>query len=182
MAAIRLMQSQATPDSSPTSISEPLTEMPVEEPLFDVYELFEEEELLAAADSRVVINLLPKLSLSVAERNKLDEDPVLSRIQGSHYYELDESGVLLLPGLPDIVLLGMNDEQIMQRLGAEPSLEGFDVSAVLLNTEQIGIEALKLFGHDLFASNELGFDPPMAGPVPSDYVLASCTGPADPAL
>ena len=48
-------------------------------------------------------------------------------------------------------------------------------TAVLLNTEQIGIEALKLFGQELFASNELGFDPPMAGPVPPDYVL----GPGD---
>ena len=63
----------------------------------------------------------------------------------------------------------------MQRLGAEPSLNVFDISANLLGVLPTGVEALKPFGFDLFARNELGFDPPMAGPVPPDYAL----GPGD---
>jgi hypothetical protein len=37
------------------------------------------------------------------------------------------------------------------------------------------VGAPKPFGYDLFESNEAGFDPPMTGPVPPDYVL----GPGD---
>jgi len=42
-------------------------------------------------------------------------------------------------------------------------------------SEEPSASTPKPFGYDLFESNEAGFDPPMTGPVPPDYVL----GPSD---
>ena len=175
LSALRQMQSQAEVDRSQANISEPLTKAVAKDSIVDVARRTQPPELEAEPASRVVIDLTPKSSLTANELKQLDEDPVLGQIQGSHFYKLDESGVLHLPGLAGIQLLGLNNDAIMQRLGAEPSLNVFDISAVLLDVQPIGTAALEPFGYDLFESNELGFDPPMAGPVPSDYAL----GPGD---
>jgi protein involved in polysaccharide export with SLBB domain len=173
LAALRQMQSQSATQASQTRITEPLT-LPQSTPEEDLQQVIP-PELQASAGSRIVINLIPKDSLTARERASIAMDPVLSQVQGSHFYELDESAVLRLPGLAEIPLMGLNDDEVMQRLGAESVLDVFDVTAVLLNAQPIGTEALELFGHDLFQNNEVGFDPPMAGPVPPDYVL----GPGD---
>lgn len=129
----------------------------------------------AEGGSQLIIDLQPKLFLSSQETTMLQDDAALQRIQGSHYYELNESGVLLLPGLSNIPLLGLTAEAIEQRLGAEPSLEIFDVSVSILDEKPIGADALEPFGYDLFETLEVSFEPTMAGPVPPDYVL----GPGD---
>ena len=90
----------------------------------------------AGSGSRLVINLNPKPDLTLQQSRALQEDVALQRIQGSRYYELDESGVLILPGLPSIPLLGLTAEAIEQRLGAEPSLDLFDVTVSILDVEQ----------------------------------------------
>jgi protein involved in polysaccharide export with SLBB domain len=149
---------------------------------------YPEEEQVPRAEggSSLVINLTPKLSLTAADLVEIEEDAALSRIQGSHYYELDDSGVLQLPGLPEIPLLGLTVGAIEQRLGAEPALALFDIRATLLATEALGAAALEPFGYDLFEPLERGTvgtvgamgiesQMPMSGPVPADYVL----GPGD---
>ncbi len=54
-----------------------------------------------------------------------------------------------------------------------------DLSPTLIRIEETAevpeAGLLRSFGYDLFDSNEAGFDPPMTGPVPADYVL----GPGD---
>ena len=175
LSALRQMQSPANLGSSQRSISEPLTNGIEQDLADDVPELLVPEPLKASASSRVVINLVPKFTLTPTEASELDEDPVLSLIQGSQFYELDKNGVLNLPGLAAIPLMGLDDDGIMQRLGAEPSLNVFDIIAVLLDTQPIGAEALEPFGYDIFESDEIGFEPVSAGPVPRDYVL----GPGD---
>jgi protein involved in polysaccharide export with SLBB domain len=96
---------------------------------------------------------------------------VLQRLPGSHAYVLDDTGMLALPGLESVPLLGLTEEDIEQRLGAEPYLANFNIDVRILSTELIGKEALKPFGYDIFESNEATFDPPMSGPVPLDYRL-----------
>ncbi len=125
--------------------------------------------------SRLIINLDPKLLLSREDMALLEDDAALQGVQGSHYYELDESGVLTLAGLPSIPLLGLTAEAIEQRLGAEPSLYFFDVSVSILDSQLIGTEALEPFGYGIFESTLTGFEPVTSGPVPPDYVL----GPGD---
>jgi protein involved in polysaccharide export with SLBB domain len=133
------------------------------------------EELEAEGGSRLVINLTPKEDLTSAQNRLLQQDLALQRIQGSHYYELDEAGTLILPGLPSVPLLGLTGEAIQQRLGAEPSLSLFDVDVNLLDTESIGADALEPFGYGVFESIASRFEPITTGPVPPDYVL----GPGD---
>jgi protein involved in polysaccharide export with SLBB domain len=151
-----------------------------------------EEVPRAEPRTSLVITVTPKFSLTPEEVAEIEEDPALSRVEGSHYYELDDSGALQLPGLSDIPLLGLTVGGIEQRLTAEPALAMFDIRATLLDAEEVGVAALEPFGYDLFEPPEPGTIPtvggmgtaaasqldsqlPMAGPVPADYVL----GPGD---
>jgi protein involved in polysaccharide export with SLBB domain len=133
------------------------------------------EEAEAEGGSRLVINLNPKEDMSDAEARTLRGDAALQRIQGSHYYELDEAGTLVLPGLPNIPLLGLTAEAIQQRLGAEPSLSPFDIEVSVLDAESMAADALEPFGYEVFDSIGSRFEPVTTGPVPPDYVL----GPGD---
>jgi hypothetical protein len=85
---------------------------------------------------------------------------------GSQYFELDDRGVLTIPGLPEIPLRGLTQEAIEARLGAEPALKSFDISVFLLDVESAAAEALEPFGYDVFGSRATGFRPVTSGPVP----------------
>src|SRR5690606_8638152 len=61
----------------------------------------------AEARSSVIVTLTPRNDLTPAERAQIETDRVLTRIRGSHYYELNDFGVLELPGLPGIPLRGL---------------------------------------------------------------------------
>ena len=125
--------------------------------------------------SRLVINLSLLPDLSREDARRFAEDPALTRIEGSRYYELDDSGALDIPGLPTIPLLGLTAEQIELRLGAEPALGVFDITVSILESRTTGTAALEPFGYDVFEDNAIGITPVTSGPVPPDYVL----GPGD---
>ena len=129
----------------------------------------------AEAGSRLVVDLVPKLTLDPDELDAIDEDPVLRRIRGSHYYELDRLGSLRIPGLSEIALIGLTEEQVRLRLGAEPALRSFDVLVSFLESVERITADLEPFGYDVFESDEHGLEPVLSGPVPTDYVL----GPGD---
>lgn len=136
----------------------------------------EPEELRAERSTRLIITLTLKEDLERKQEREFEADAALRRIEGSHYYELDDAGVLNLPGLPAVPLLGLNPEQIQQRLGAVPALDVFEIEASILESETTGVAALEPFGYDLFEPDERGgFEPMTMGPVPPDYVL----GPGD---
>lgn len=179
----RQQQTQGQPGTAPQVDSERSTEVPEG---FTTPIGFEPEVPRAEAGSSLVISLTPKLTLTPEEVTDIEEDAALEGIQGSHYYELDDSGVLMLPGLPSVRLLGLTVGGVEQRLSAEPALALFDIRATLLSTEKVGTEALEAFGYAIFAPPETGeigamgameTDPrmPMSGPVPADYIL----GPGD---
>jgi protein involved in polysaccharide export with SLBB domain len=147
-----------------TSIEAPLPELP----------LFEEEPKTEGG-SRLVITLTPRDDLSGRELQELETDPALEQVTGSNYYELDEAGVLVLPGLPTIPLLGLTEGSIKERLTAEPALKIFDVEVSLLDVKSAAAGALEPFGYSVFEAQAAGFDPVTTGPVPPDYVL----GPGD---
>ena len=122
-----------------------------------VDQLFANVEKTAQARSRVVINFSVRDSLGVAANREVSTDAVLQKLVGSHVFALDDSGVLFLPGLETIPLLGLSETDINRRLSAEPSLSVFDIDARILGQKPIGVDA------------------PSSGPVPPDYVL----GPGD---
>jgi len=131
--------------------------------------------LRASAGSRLVISIAPKGALSELEIRQIENDPVLRRLQGSQVFVLDNSGVLSLPGLGSIPLLGLTESGIQRRLAANPDFAQLDLTVRILDLQPTGVEALKPFGYDVFVSDEPGFEPPMTGPVPADYIL----GPGD---
>ncbi len=149
------------------SVDSPISPMEGAEP--------EAEELRAGANTRLVINFAPRESLSPLELEELEKDPILSRLSGSRTFELDDNGVLSLLGIQSVPLLGLTESDSKRRLGAEPLLSRFDIEVLILDSVPIGAAALKPFGYDIFEPTETSFDPPMTGPVPSDYVL----GPGD---
>jgi protein involved in polysaccharide export with SLBB domain len=173
--AIREFERQNAGASSPSTVTEEL-ELPEESLGPPVQELpFIQEELKAEGGSRLVITLTPREDLSSREQQELDSDPALEKVTGIKYYELDESGVLILSGLPTIPLLGLTEESIQERLAAEPALNAFDVEVSLLDVKSAAAGALEPFGYDVFESLAGGFEPVTSGPVPPDYVL----GPGD---
>jgi protein involved in polysaccharide export with SLBB domain len=135
----------------------------------------EPEELSAQGGSRLVIDFEPRFDLEARELGALENDAALKRIMGSQYFELDDRGVLAIPGLPEIPLRGLTQEAIEARLGAEPALKPFQISVFLLDVESAAAEALEPFGYDVFGTRSAGFKPVTSGPVPPDYVL----GPGD---
>ena len=100
---------------------------------------------VAMSRSRLVINFEPRLDLEAEEQLRLENDPALMRLVGSHLFVLDESGVLSLQGLDLIPLLGLTEADINRRLAAEPFLSSFSISAKILGQKPIGAEALRPF-------------------------------------
>jgi protein involved in polysaccharide export with SLBB domain len=149
------------------------TDLLLEDPLDFEFDEFEEPR--AAQGSELVITLTPQEALSPEELIRVDNDPLLSRLSGSGVYTLDQTGTLTLPGLDRVVLLGLNEEDIERRLGAESLLDVFEIDVRILELEAYGTAALKPFGYELFVPEEGSLTPPQSGPVPPDYVL----GPGD---
>jgi len=129
----------------------------------------------AESGSSLIVTLIPKIELSRESSEILLTDIALQRVQGSHVYVLDANGVLKLPGLSGIPVLGLESDQIQARVAAEPALNVFDVAVSILEISATGTDALEPYGYELFESTEYGFDPVISGPVPGDYVL----GPGD---
>ncbi len=171
--AIRQLQMQQA-TTAQQSINEPISA--ARPPTDDlVNQIIQDAEPRAERRSRLVINFALATSVSDAEGRELEQDAVLQQFIGSRLYVLDDSGVLSLPGLEPIPLLGMNVADINLRLKAEPVLSVFDIDAQILGQTLIGTEALEPFGYDVFEAKGAAFDAPSSGPVPPDYVL----GPGD---
>lgn len=171
---IELLQRQGGDDSQLSSLWEEVAELmpPPDGPAAAA----EPEELRAERRSRLIVTLDLVEELERQQILDFEQDEALQRIEGSHYYELDDAGVLNLPGLSSIPLLGFTAEQIEQRLGAVPALSVFVIAATILESTSTGVDALEPFGYDLFEAEDGGrFEPVTSGPVPADYVL----GPGD---
>ncbi|NNL55459.1 MAG: hypothetical protein HKP32_09920 [Woeseia sp.] len=174
MEAIRQLQSQQS-STMQQSINEAITqEGAIDDADIDAA-MFVDEEPRAEGGSRLVLNFTLAESIAGADIAELEQDEDLQKLVGSQFKILDESGVLSLPGLEPIPLLGLVEEDIGRRLEAEPRLSLFDVEARILEQTLTGAEALEPFGYEIFESGEATFAAPASGPVPADYVL----GPGD---
>ncbi len=123
-------------DTSPPQYSPPV---PI------VVEPEEPEIKRVSGGDRLVVQMTPRNGLRIS-------DPILLGLQGSRLYILDDEGVLSLPGYEKIQLLGLTEEEIEERLKAEPFLSDFSISATILAAKPIAAEALEPFGYELFAT------------------------------
>lgn len=99
----------------------------------------------------------------------------LDRLEKGNPYQLDDTGLLYLPGVPAIPLAGLDVDQTTVRIQAEPALRPFSLIVTFLPLEPVGTAALKPFGYDLFERRSRALASDSNIPAPADYVL----GPGD---
>ncbi|MCZ8132985.1 MAG: SLBB domain-containing protein [Steroidobacteraceae bacterium] len=98
-----------------------------------------------------------------------------TRVLDANPLRLDETGALRIPGIAEIPLAGLTEDQATKRLASDPALRDFRVLLTLLPLKPQGLDALERFGYDLFSSQASTFAPVTDLPVPSDYRV----GPGD---
>ena len=105
--ALQNLQSQGQVSPGLTAITEqaPQSLLTRPAPVSDQGNL--SKSLRAAARSRIVVTFTPKPMLSPGDAIDVGDDPVLSRLRGSHHFTLDDSGVLSLMGLQSVPVLGL---------------------------------------------------------------------------
>lgn len=131
---------------------------------------------LAAGDTLVIdFRLAGDLGAPRPAEERLRLEAIQERLVGGNPYELDSIGQLYLPGVPAMRLAGLNIEQAVARIEAEPSLRAFDVEVTHLPLEPVGVKALRPFGYDFFSALPAMFTPADNLPVPADYII----GPGD---
>jgi polysaccharide export outer membrane protein len=111
--------------------------------------------------------------LSSAERKNLES--LVNLIRSRNPYQLSPDGVLTLPGFAPVPLLGLTEQQATLRLQVIPDFQDLQVRLTLLPLKKTGEQALKPFGHDIFAEYPSSFEPLTNVPVPSNYII----GPGD---
>ncbi len=113
-------------------------------------------------------------------KQRTDEEKKKSRelrqlILKNNPYQLNQFGVLELPGLPAIPLAGLTASEATNRLSADPDLRDFRVNVTLLRLQAFDEQALKPFGYSLFEGVPSTFAPVSDIQVPMDYAV----GPGD---
>ena len=112
----------------------------------------------------------PKTNTEISRSFKVRE-----RILGGNPYQLNQFGVLEIPGLPSIPLAGLTAEEASRRLSADPDMRDYVVKVTLLRLVPLNDAAVKPFGYDLFRGVPSTFAPVKDIQVPIDYVV----GPGD---
>jgi polysaccharide export outer membrane protein len=115
----------------------------------------------------------PAVLLEPAEQLELER--LRELVRSRNPYQLESSGVLLLPGFPPIMLAGLDEAQATHRLATEKAFQKLDIKVTKLPIRKTGPAALKPFGSELFKDASSTFAPVTDVPVPSDYIV----GPGD---
>ena len=116
------------------------------------------------------------LNLSAAEQAQVNV--MMRSIRDHNPYQLTRNGMLDLPGLAPIDLLGLTPADATLRLSVVPALQNLQVRITFLPLKRTGEQALQPFGYDIFqqeASTFSTLNPLSSVPVPSNYQV----GPGD---
>jgi polysaccharide biosynthesis/export protein len=95
------------------------------------------------------------------------------RILKGNPYQLNQYGVLDIPGLPSVPLAGLTADEATRRLSADSDLRDFSVKVTLLRLNAATAESAKPFGYDLFEGPPSTFAPVKDIQVPMDYVVGA---------
>lgn len=173
--AIRQVENQAAAGSSFSTLNDsgtqPSTALTAQVPVATPPDI----EQVASAGATLIVQMALSDQMTPAQLRRLESDPALAALEGSQVYRISDDGVLDLPGVATVDVLGLTAEEIQLRLGAEPVLSTYVATVSVLEPERTGPSALRPFGYDVFRANGVSFDPVTTGPVPPDYVL----GPGD---
>jgi polysaccharide export outer membrane protein len=112
-----------------------------------------------------------KKPLEADEQERLEK--IIDLIEKGNPYTLDRMGVLRLPSVPPVALLGLTEEQASLRLTVDPQLRGLTLKLTRLPVARIDVTSLKPFGYDLFEDGPSTFAPVTDVPVPADFVIGT---------
>jgi polysaccharide biosynthesis/export protein len=115
----------------------------------------------------------PAPTLEPEERLNLEQ--LIALVRARNPYQLDQNGLLQLPGFAPIMLAGLSEEQATHRVASIPAVFKLDVRLTRLPVRKIGVAGLKPFGYDLFKDSSSTFSPITDVPVPANYII----GPGD---
>ncbi len=111
-----------------------------------------------------------------SRRERLAFERLIELVRSRNPYQLDSSGILMLPGFAPIMLAGLDEEQATHRpRHGVMRFSKLDIKVTKLPVRKAGVAALKPFGYDLFKDSSSTFAPVTDVPVPSDYIV----GPGD---
>lgn len=132
------------------------------------------------AGSSIIVDLRLRVLKDEEQRDKprlpavqLQLEELRDRILRRNPYRLDRSGRLQIPGFEPLPMMGLTEELAAKRLATDPDLSQFLIKVTLLPLQEIGDEALKPFGYDLFTDAPSTFAPVTDIPVPADYVVGA---------
>jgi polysaccharide biosynthesis/export protein len=117
---------------------------------------------------RITADATPK-SMEQIHRSQTFRDHVLK----GNPYQLNQFGVLEIPGLPSVPLAGLTADEATRRLSADPDLRDYTVKVSLLRINGQNDESAKPFGYDLFEGSPSTFAPVKDIQVPTDYLVGS---------
>ncbi|MEO0344841.1 MAG: SLBB domain-containing protein [Pseudomonadota bacterium] len=160
---------------APSSMINPLPDFPTLTQPLDDAEADSEEEPERIKGGETLVITFDTEDLDDSEQLDLESRPALAALLGTRTWELTRTGELILPGVATISLAGLDAEDVTTRLGAEPALAVFEITAQILPLAPVGVDALDYFGYDLFADVPTTFAPATDVPVPVGYVM----GPGD---
>jgi polysaccharide biosynthesis/export protein len=129
--------------------------------------------VLKPADSVLLGGELASRELTAEQRTSAED--LLELVLSRNPFQLDRDAQLNLPGFAPIPLGGLNEQQAMQRLGADPALRNLKLELTRLPLLAAGVKGLKPYGYDLFDASPAMFSPVTDAAVPADYVV----GPGD---
>ncbi len=139
----------------------------------------DDDEPRLRPDDTLVIRFEPLEDDPRAPLRTAEEDQQITqfrdRLEEGNPYQLDDTGLLYLPGVPAIPLAGLDVDETTVRIQAETAMRPFTIVVTFLSLEPVGIEALQPYGYDLFDRSRRAFASDTDIPVPADYVL----GPGD---
>ena len=110
-------------------------------------------------------------ALTTPEQMRLVD--LMNLIRHGNPYRLSRDGVLNMPGMPGIALLGLTEDQASFRLQTDPAFRRVQIRITRLPLKKTGEEGLKPFGYDLFDRPPSTFAPVTNVPVPADYVIGA---------
>ena len=130
------------------------------------------EPILLPATS-IIVFFDEKILIESLERPSQDDRFIPDQLQ--QLFVLNQMGEINIPGLGNISLAGLSEEEAAARINLHPLLQSYLIRVMILPFQKFGVSELKPFGHELFQQEFDLLVPDTSIPVPDNYVV----GPGD---
>ncbi len=131
------------------------------------------KEPILLPSTSIIVFFDEKSLIESLERTSQEE--IFTPDQPQQLFMLNEMGEINIPGLGNIPLAGLSEEEAAARINLHPLLQSYSIRVMILPFQKYGVSELKPFGHELFRQEFDLLEPDTSIPVPDNYVV----GPGD---